>query len=135
MTLQFRHDKRDNPSSLILDLIVWNKFGDSFQEKGKIDTGASHTVIPDYLVSTLKLKKTREAIVKSVSGMESEHFNYFVAIQIGGIKFDRFEVVAMPKDYVLLGRDLINLWKLKIDGQAETYSIDPWSTNPDDVKQ
>ena len=135
MTLQFRHDKRDNPSSLILDLIVWNKFGDSFPEKGKIDTGASHTVIPDYLVNTLKLKKTRETIVKSVSGMESEHFNYFAAIQIGEIKFDCFEVVAMPKDYVLLGRDLINLWKLKIDGQTETYSIDPWSTNPDDVKQ
>ncbi len=134
MTLQFRHDRNDNPSSLILDLVVWNKYGRSFPEKGKIDTGASHTVIPDYLVTTLKLKKTGETIVKSVSGMKSKHFNYFVAIQIGEIKFDRFEVVAMPKNYVLLGRDLINLWKLKIDGQTETYSIDPWSTNPDDVR-
>ncbi len=135
MTLKFRHNKVDNPSSLVLDLTVWNKFGKSSPEKGKIDTGASHTVIPDYLVNTLHLKKTRETVVKTVSGMESTHYNYFVSIQIGNIKFDRFEVVAMPKEYVLLGRDLINLWKLEIDGEFETYSIEPWSTNPDDVKE
>ena len=114
---------------------MWNKFGGSCPEKGKIDTGASHTVIPDYLVNTLDLKKTRETVVKTVSGMESTHYNYFVSIQIGSVKFDRFEVVAMPKEYVLLGRDLINLWKLEVNGETETYSIEPWSTNPDDVKQ
>jgi len=133
LTLKFRHNKADNPSSLILDLTVWNNFGKSFPEKGKIDTGASHTVIPDYLVNTLNLKKTDETIVKSVTGMETTHYNYSVSIEIGGIKFDSFEVVAMPKDYVLLGRDLINLWKLEIDGKTETYAIEPWSTNPDDV--
>ena len=135
MTLKFQHNKADNPSSLILDLTVWNKFGESSSEKGKIDTGASRTVIPDYLVNALHLKKTRESVVKTVSGAESTHYNYFVSIQIGNIQFDRFEVVAMPKKYVLLGRDLINLWKLEIDGKTETYSIEPWSTNPDDVKK
>ncbi len=119
---------------MILDLTVWNRFGDSFPEKGKIDTGASHTVIPDYLANTLHLKKTGESVVRTVSNMESTHYNYFVSIQIGNIQFDGFEVVAMPKEYVLLGRDLINLWKLEIDGKTETYSIEPWSTNPDDVK-
>ena len=62
------------------------------------------------------------------------HYNYFISIEIGGIKFDSFEVVAMPKEYVLLGRVLINLWKLEIDGKSETYAIEPWSTNPDDLK-
>ena len=133
MTLKFRHNKIDHPSSLVLDLTVWNNFGSSFPEKGKIDTGASHTVIPDYLVNTLNLKKTDETIVKTVTGTESIHYNYSVRIEIGSIKFDSFEVVAMPKEYVLVGRDLINLWKLEIDGKSETYSIEPWSTNPDDI--
>ena len=124
MTLKFRHDKTDNPSSLVLDLTVWNKFGEAFPEKGKIDTGASHTVIPDSLVNTLKLKKTGETIVKAVNGTETTHFRYFVSIQIGNVKFGNFEVVAMPKEYVLLGRDLINLWNLEIDGKNETYTIE-----------
>lgn len=135
MTLKFSHNKEDNPSSLILDLIVWNNFGKSCPEKGKIDTGASHTVIPDYLVNTLDLKKTDETIVRTATGVESTHYNYFVSIEIGGIKFDSFEVVAIPKGYVLLGRDLINLWNLEIDGESETYAIEPWSTNPDDLKE
>jgi len=131
--LQFRYNKQDNPSSLILDLKVWNHFGSSFPEKGKIDTGADTTVIPDYLVTTLNLKKTGESTVIDVRRNTSTHYRYFVSIQIGDIKFNSFEVVAMPRDNVLIGRDLINLWKLKLDGKSEIYTIEPWSINPDDV--
>ena len=70
----------------------------------------------------------------TASGIKSSHPIYFVSIQIGDVKFDRFKVVAIPIDYVLVGRDLINLWNLKIDGESQTFSIEPWSTNPDDVK-
>ncbi len=132
--MKFNHSKTENPSSLVVDLFVWSKFGDHFPEKGKIDTGADRTVIPDYLVNTLKLKKTRESTVQGVNGILTTHLNYFVSIQIGNIKFDSFEVVAMPRNYVLLGRDLINLWNLQIDGKNETYTIEPWSTNPEDTK-
>ena len=115
MTLKFQHNRVDYPSSLVLDLIVWNRSGRSCAEKGKIDTGADQTVIPGYLVDTLSLNKTGKREVRDVNGGKKTHSKCFVSIQIGNIKFKRFEVIAMPaKNYVILGRDLINLWKLEL---------------------
>ena len=133
MKLRFKHSKKESPSFLMLDLVVWNKFDKSSKMWGKIDTGASRTMIPDNLVTDLDLRRTREVVIRTATGMESRHYSYFVSIQIGGVMFDRFEVIAMPREYVLVGRDLINLWRLDIDGESETYSIEPWSTNPNDV--
>ena len=116
-----------------LDLTVLNEFGKSYPAKGKIDTGADCTIIPNYLVRPLDLESTGTTLVMTADGAEKTFHNYFISIAINGIKFESFEVIAMEKEYVLLGRDLINLWKLVIDGESETFTIEPWSTDPDDA--
>lgn len=133
MPLQFQYSKAEKPSSLVLDLNVWSGFGDFVREKGKIDTGSTNTVIPEYVVRRLRLKKTGESDVAGVQGPVSVRNNYFVSVEIGSIKFDGLTVIAMERETVLIGRDLINLWRMELDGKSETYTIEPWSTNPNDV--
>ena len=132
--MRFRHSKEESPSSFVLDLIVWNIFDKSSKMRGKINTGASHTVASDHLVVDLSLRATGKIVIRTATGMESRHYTYFVDVRICDVRFDQLKVIAMPREYVLLGRDLINLWRLDIDGESETYSIEPWSTSPRDVR-
>ena len=134
MTLQFPYNTKDKPSSLILDLEIWNESGRSTIVKGKIDTGSDYTVIPESAAQELGLKRTGgKIIIRTANEQTIECNRYFVSVQIGHIKFERLRVITMPKDYALIGRDLINLWKLELDGKSKIYTIEPWSTNPEDV--
>lgn len=121
------------PSAPFIDLTVGNYFGKSFPEKGKLDTGADGTVIPKNLVDKLDLKKGNEQSVTFANGVEIVTSTYFVHITIGETKFELMEVVALDKDCVLVGRDLINLWTLTLDGKNELGNIDIWSNKPNDV--
>ena len=58
---------------------------------------------------------------------------YFVKITIGTTQFELLKVIATNRDNVLLGRDIIHLWKLELDGQNRIGKIDIWSTDPKDV--
>ena len=58
---------------------------------------------------------------------------YLVHIKIGEIKFDLMEVVALNRDDVLVGRDLINLWTLVLDGKNKFGEIKVWSNKPNDA--
>jgi len=133
LPLRFRYSKAENPSSLVLDLNVWNGFGEFVREKGKIDTGSTNTVIPEYVVHRLRLKKMGDSHVIGVQGPASIRNNYFVSVEIGSIKFGGLTVIAMERETVLIGRDLINLWRMELYGESETYTIEPWSTDPGDL--
>jgi len=133
LPLRFQYSKVEKHSSLVLDLNVWNGFGEFVREKGKIDTGSTNTVIPECVVHRLRLKKTGESDVAWVQGHVSIRSNYFVSVEIGSIKFDGLTVIAMERETVLIGSDLINLWRMELDGKSETYTIEPWSTNPNDA--
>lgn len=128
------HNTEDNPSSLIVDARVWNDRAGFCDVKAKIDTGADQTVIPENIPDLLDLNYTGDVPISGVNG-EGEYETYGAYIEIKGIKFDFFEVVAIPRieGDVLLGRDLINLWKLEIDGKNKRFTIKPWSTNPADA--
>lgn len=66
-------------------------------------------------------------------GLRQRIIIIFVSIQIKDIKFNHLPVLAMPREYALLGRNLINLWNLNVNGESKTFTIEPWSTNPDDA--
>jgi predicted aspartyl protease len=103
-------------------------------EDGKIDTGADGTSIPEYLVKKLDLNPTGEVIsVQGVNGDPVPRDTYDVHIKIGNVKFELLQVIALPRDNVLIGRDLINLWHLTLDGKTLQGEIKPWSNNPADV--
>ena len=131
--LQFKYNATIVPNAPFIDLQVESYFGESLPEKGKLDTGADKTAIPKYLVNKLNLQKHDERTVKLANGTEVLENMYFVYIKIGETKFELMEVVALDRNYVLVGRDLINLWTLTLDGKNKLGNIDIWSNKPNDV--
>ena len=134
MTMQFYHSDIETPSALVLDIEIGNYADTYLPVKGKIDTGSDITVIPAYLASELKLDVLEMNEIMAVNRTVSECPTYFASIKIGHTVFSKLLVMSMQKEYALLGRDLINLWQLNIDGQNMAFTIEPWSTNPNDAK-
>lgn len=135
MSFQFKYSKVEKPQLPLLDLLISNDFKRTLPEKGKIDTGSFITVIPKYLIKSLDLKSN--TIVKDIrpfgSKKGSDTDAYFVYVTIGNTKFDLMKVISDDRDNVLLGRDIINLWSLELDGQNSSGQITPWSTDPNQV--
>ena len=135
MSYQFKYSVVEKPTLPLTDIQVDNDFGKSLPEKGKIDTGSSITAIPEYLIKSLELKKKGK--VKNVRGFGAkkgqDHNAYFVKITIGTIQFELLKVIASNRNNVLLGRDIINLWELELDGQNRIGKINAWSTDPKNV--
>ena len=116
-------------SAPILDIEILSIEKKAFLEKGKIDTGADMTLIPKKLVESLDLKETGEVELKGVNSSRICK-TYDVFVKIGEIEFDLLQVVATERNNVLIGRDLINLWQMNLDGENEIGEINPWSTDP-----
>lgn len=137
MSYSFKYSEiQGEPSLPILDIKVWNDFGDSMPEKGKVDTGSYITVIPPKIIKKLKLETTGEQ--EWVGGYKEDdegkaYDTYDIYVEIGQSKFGLLRVISEARSNVLIGRDLINLWLMKLDGENQLGEIIPWSTDPEDV--
>ncbi|HKV41222.1 MAG TPA: retroviral-like aspartic protease family protein [Blastocatellia bacterium] len=91
-----------------------------------IDTGASHTVIPDYLVGQLRLMKIADQAL-SVRGPELRPDvadTYLARLSFLGIEL-RHAVLPRPEwDEVLIGRDILNAWMLTLDGPNRRFGFE-----------
>ncbi len=134
MSLQFKYSDLEKPSAPIIDIIVSNKFGKSDPRKGKIDTGSSLIAIPSELVEKLELKSTGKTKVGGYNTPPTPRDTFHVRIKVGSEEYGLLKATTNNKSYVLLGRNLINLWKLILDGENTQGEIIPWSTNPNDAK-
>jgi predicted aspartyl protease len=82
-----------------------------------LDTGAYKTVIPQGSVDQLGLLRVRECQVEGLDGVVVVLPTYLVEIAIKDLSPVVAEVLASPgEQYVLLGRDMLNRFKITLDG-------------------
>lgn len=55
-------------------------------------------------------------------------YPFFLDIQLGGCHFDQFEVFGLPNltGIALIGRDILNRYKLILDGINEHWSVESY---------
>ena len=103
--------------------LSWN--GNSMAIRGVIDSGASRTLIPDELVAQLQLRKVRENIVSGATEAQGKVMGYYIVnIEFLGLRFDNHTVIAGPKSYILIGREILNRYRTHLDGPQLQFSID-----------
>lgn len=90
---------------------------------GKLDTGADITVIPPSLVDDLQLIPEMPIAMMSYDGLETERAAYFVDLEIAGHKLESIEVVAAPRNNILLGRDVLNHFSITLNGKDLTFEM------------
>ena len=92
--------------------------------KGRIDTGADCTVIPFEVAKRLDLPPRREKEVKDFSGKTHKVQFYSASITIPTLKERFVEVIGITGPGVLVGRDIINHYKVTLDGRQKKLEIE-----------
>ncbi|HEY2156276.1 MAG TPA: retroviral-like aspartic protease family protein [Isosphaeraceae bacterium] len=91
----------------------------------QIDTGADRTVIPTRLVLGLGLVEVRRISAMGLGGHLTFVTTYLVEIGIHESPTQIIEVMAHPDEpYCLLGRDILNGFKITLDGPRLTMQIE-----------
>jgi predicted aspartyl protease len=84
--------------------------------RGKLDTGADLTVIPERLLVPLGLSAKGQVWTRSYDGTYSQRAVYYVAMAIEGHRLPTVRCIAADRDTVLVGRKVLNRFVLTLDG-------------------
>lgn len=96
---------------------------ESENEKGKIDTGASGTVIPIKYISELELVPHGEVWTRGYDySPPQRNTTYFIKISFNGFEFHT-EVICKDRPNILIGRDILNELYLVLDGIKQKFEI------------
>lgn len=96
----------------------------SFQVDAILDTGASMTCIPESAIAELGESLIYSKImVRNLIGNTQERQTYFLNISIANYEHKNIEVIAIPKKYALVGRDILNQHKIVLDAPKQKWSI------------
>ena len=88
-----------------------------------VDSGSDLTVIPDNIASRLALNKTGSTAARGLHGSPSEHSVFSVRVTVRGEETVYARAITWERDYALLGRNVLNHWKVVLDGPAAMLSI------------
>lgn len=120
----FRYNTIIQPPAAFVQVTLFDPItGLSVQKPGKLDTGASITVLPESVVTTLRLKVVSEGLITGFDGKGSLRPLYYIAMEIAEYKIPLVEVTSAERSDVLLGRDVLNQFILTLDGKALTFDL------------
>lgn len=87
-----------------------------------IDSGADGTCIPQRIADELGLQHVDETDVQGITGPRERAPVYAASVRIEGIGKFIVRASAVGGE-VLLGRDIINRWRLLLDGPNKVFDI------------
>jgi len=119
-----KYDIAYNPPAPIVEVKISKPFSTEFMTlKGKIDSGADKSVIPDGLREVMSLKPGKEMPLKGYDGRTTWKPTYYVTVLLKGFQFDFVDVLSSERKEMLIGRDIINNLKLLLDGKNKYFEI------------
>ena len=113
------------PPGLVLPAFV-RDLGSTDVAKGKavIDTGADLSVIPDTMRAELKLKPCGHKLCRGALDQHPQQVpTYFIELSLDAKQFLLLEVLARPRDTLLLGRDVLDGFVLLANGPKGYFEI------------
>lgn len=98
--------------------------GDVGPLPARVDTAADRTVIPQPVVDDLRLEPSNELQFEGLGGHKETLSIYPVLLTISGLEPLSAEVAAHKgEQYVLLGRDILNHYRITLDGPNQRLEI------------
>jgi hypothetical protein len=113
------------PPALLLPLQISGKgFHKSVQAMAILDTGADKTVITFRIVRELGLSPRGYDFVRVPTRTDSEVvLSFYVSIRIPPDFVIDADVIALPHDLVIIGRDILNQLVLHADGPKKIFEL------------
>lgn len=98
--------------------------GEGVESPALLDTAADRTVIPQELVESLHLLTVRYLSVAGLGGRETRLPDFVIRLAVRQAPPLTIELVACPGEpFVLLGRDVLNQFRIVLDGPQLSLEI------------
>jgi predicted aspartyl protease len=91
--------------------------------RGKLDSGADTTVIPERVVEQLGLTPRGHLWTRGFDGTNSHRPVYYVRLLIESFDLPSVRCVAADRTTVLVGRNVLNRFRLILDGKNLTFDL------------
>ncbi len=96
-----------------------------------VDTGADQTVIPERLILALGLIQLDQQLVRGFDGSPRLLPTFLTRIQVRDLPRFDLEIIASPAiENAILGRDVLNRYKVVLDGPGQVMTISDESSPP-----
>lgn len=122
-----RYDASFQPPAPVLDIVIRNPYArdGTYTCRAMLDTGASVSFIPQEAMAALKIVEAQKVLARSWDGSSREVATCIARLEFDGGMIPLVEVVVADRPTALLGRDVLNLLRLLLDGPALTLDILP----------
>ena len=84
---------------------------------------ADMSVIPNAAVRHLNLQPVSVACSRGFGGSVKESMVFATSLSLVREEVEAARVLGWDEDYALVGRDLINAWRLVLNGPAQSFSL------------
>lgn len=122
----FVYDSSQSPSAPCVDATASNPDLSGVDEVVRfiVDTGADQTVVPAAAIHKLQLTLSNRVSVRGFGGAGTILNEYEVTLAIAGLASITIAALsAIPGLTPVLGRDVLNRYRIVLDGPRETLEI------------
>ncbi|MBI2919235.1 MAG: retroviral-like aspartic protease family protein [Chloroflexi bacterium] len=122
----YPYDSAFNPAAPMVDVQVSRPYSPAFETvPAMVDTGCDITAVPHDLVERLGLKRVGEIPLREVLGGDRVRGPvYLASLELEGHPLGTIQVTACNDNCILLGRDVLNDWKVTLDGPQGSLGIE-----------
>ena len=127
MSVLFHYPPKSQPSApfVLVELGALNGSAALPPQAARVDTGADRTVVPADLIAQLGLGAIAGIVCEGLGGNQVVLLLYRIQLRILGLQPVVVEVAsAAGEPHVLLGLDVLNCYKITLDGPNRSLTID-----------
>ena len=127
MTLKFHYDEaNEDPPAPFVSVQVRHAARPerTLNLRAKVDTGADISAVPESAALALQLREAGRLQAIGFDGRVQQVVVYAAQIDLPAGESVQLNVLPIPADYALIGRDALNLLRLLLDGPPS-----PWKSS------